>query len=80
MPATRMLPPLTRAPGMRSLIRLKQRSSVDFPQPEGPMKAVISRDGMSRVTSWITCFSPYWKRRFSTEMAGIAADGESLTI
>ncbi len=34
--------PSTRAPGMRSFIRLKERSSVDLPQPLGPMNAVIS--------------------------------------
>ena len=34
--------PSTRAPGMRSFIRLKQRSTVVLPQPDGPMNAVIS--------------------------------------
>ena len=38
-----MPPRVTFAPGMKSFIRLKQRSSVDFPHPEGPMKAVIYR-------------------------------------
>ena len=34
--------PSTRADSMRSFMRLKQRSSVVLPQPDGPMKAVIS--------------------------------------
>src|SRR6266516_304477 len=32
--------PLTVAPGVSSCIRLRQRSSVDLPQPDGPMMAV----------------------------------------
>jgi hypothetical protein len=32
--------PSARWPGYRSNIRLKVRSSVDLPQPDGPMKAV----------------------------------------
>ena len=31
---------MTRAPGMVSFIRLRQRRKVDLPQPDGPMKAV----------------------------------------
>ena len=34
--------PSTRAPSMRSFMRLKQRSTVVLPQPDGPMNAVIS--------------------------------------
>jgi hypothetical protein len=37
-------------------MRLKQRSSVDLPQPEGPMKAVTRFSGISR----FTCLSA-WK-------------------
>ena len=33
--------PSTRVPGIRSFIRLIVRSSVDLPQPDGPMSAVI---------------------------------------
>ena len=32
--------PSTRAPGMVSCMRLRVRRKVDFPQPEGPMRAV----------------------------------------
>ena len=34
--------PSTLAVGMKSFIRLKQRSIVVLPQPDGPMNAVIS--------------------------------------
>ena len=33
--------PSTRVPGIRSFIRLIVRSSVDLPQPDGPISAVI---------------------------------------
>ena len=35
--------PVTRAPGIVSCIRLRQRRNVDFPQPDGPMIAVTDR-------------------------------------
>jgi hypothetical protein len=41
----------TRALSMRSFIRLKHRSTVDLPHPDGPMKAVISCWRISMVTS-----------------------------
>ena len=34
--------PSTRAPGISSCMRLMQRTSVDLPQPDGPMIAVTS--------------------------------------
>jgi hypothetical protein len=37
-----MISPSTRALGMRSFIRFRQRMKVDLPQPDGPMSAVIS--------------------------------------
>ena len=43
--------PVTRAVGMRSFMRLKLRNMVVFPQPEGPMKAVISLVAISIFTS-----------------------------
>ena len=45
-----MTRPVTDAVGIRSFIRLKLRSRVLLPQPEGPMMAVIFRLGTSRVT------------------------------
>ena len=37
--------PSRRVPGIRSFIRLIVRSSVDFPQPDGPISAVMRRGG-----------------------------------
>ena len=45
----RMCPRVIRAPWMTSFMRLRQRSSVLFPQPDGPMNAVICRAGTSRL-------------------------------
>ena len=39
--------PSTRAPGMMSFIRLRQRRNVDLPQPDGPMNAVTRFSGSS---------------------------------
>ncbi len=50
--------PVERAIGIVSFIRLMQRSKVDLPQPDGPMKAVTARSGISRSTSYIACLSP----------------------
>src|SRR4051794_24612237 len=38
-----VIDPVTRAVGTVSCMRLRHRSSVDFPQPDGPMIAVTSR-------------------------------------
>ena len=44
--------PVTRAVGIVSFMRLMQRRKVDLPQPDGPMKAVTARSGMSSETSY----------------------------
>ena len=44
-----MISPSARCSGYSSNIRLKVRSKVDLPHPDGPMKAVTFRSGMSRV-------------------------------
>src|SRR5688572_16768952 len=44
---------------MRSFIRLRQRRKVDLPHPDGPMKAVTCRSGMSRSMPFRACLSPY---------------------
>src|SRR3954451_19986168 len=51
--------PSMRAPGIRSFIRLKQRSSVVLPQPEGPIKAVIRCRGRSMLMSFKASDDPY---------------------
>ena len=43
--------PSTRAPGITSCIRLRERSTVDLPQPDGPMIAVTLRGSMVIDTS-----------------------------
>ena len=43
--------PSTRAPGITSCIRFSDRSTVDLPQPDGPMNAVTLRGGTERLTS-----------------------------
>ncbi len=43
---------------MRSFMRLKQRSSVDLPQPDGPMKAVTRRLGIFIDTLFSAMSSP----------------------
>ena len=50
--------PSTRAVGTRSFMRLIERSSVDLPQPDGPMNAVIRCLGMSIVTSLMARKAP----------------------
>ena len=44
--------PSTRVPVMRSFIRLMLRRSVDLPQPDGPMSAVILLVSNAMVTSF----------------------------
>ena len=51
--------PCAGSPGSRSCMRLIERRKVDFPQPDGPISAVIERGGMSTVMSKSACFSPY---------------------
>ena len=48
---------------IRSFIRLKQRSSVLLPQPDGPIKAVILLRGMSIVMSLSARREPYQTER-----------------
>ena len=43
--------PSTRAPGVTSCMRFSERSTVDLPQPDGPMKAVTLRGGTASSTS-----------------------------
>ena len=50
--------PFTRAEGIVSFMRLRQRRKVDLPQPEGPMNAVTRSSWTSIDTSLSACFSP----------------------
>src|SRR5947209_349264 len=53
-----MSPP-TRAAGMTSCIRFMQRRKVDFPQPEGPIRAVTLFGFISRFMFRMASFLPY---------------------
>ena len=53
---SRLMLPSALCSGYNSNMRLKVRSSVLLPQPDGPMKAVTLRSGMSR----LMCLSA-WK-------------------
>ena len=57
-PPSIRISPVTRQPSMVSFMRLMQRRKVDLPQPDGPMKAVTLRSGMSIETAFSACFSP----------------------
>src|ERR1700716_3605984 len=61
--------PATRAPGVVSCIRFRQRRSVDFPQPDGPMIAVTAPRGSSRLTSPTAWVAPYQADRSSIRTA-----------
>ena len=50
--------PVTWAPGMTSCIRFRVRSTVDLPQPEGPMNAVTDRGSMAIETSFTAWKAP----------------------
>src|SRR5918993_6110531 len=50
--------PSTRANGIVSCIRLRQRNSVDFPHPDGPMIAVTWFVWKSSETSRTACVEP----------------------
>ena len=59
-----------RTPGTRSFMRLSVFRKVDLPQPEGPMRAVISRSPTSSEIFFSALKSPYQRFRFFAEMTG----------
>src|SRR5919112_1931241 len=72
--------PSARAPGTVSCIRLRQRSNVDFPQPEGPMIAVTCPRGTPKEMSRTTRIEPKYASNDSTAIdtsRSIAAEPES---
>src|SRR5439155_22452763 len=58
--------PFTRASGTSSCMRLRQRTKVDLPHPEGPIMAVMLNGAIERFTSWSACLRPYQAFTFST--------------
>src|SRR5215218_73222 len=65
--------PSTRANGMVSCIRFRQRSSVDLPHPDGPMIAVTSLCGKLSETSRTACVEPKYAFSARVSIAGAAA-------
>src|SRR5437870_11845655 len=58
--------PFTRASGTSSCMRLRQRTKVDLPQPEGPIIAVTVCGSTERLISKSACFRPYQASRCCT--------------
>ena len=56
-PSSRILPS-ARAPGISSCMRLMHRTTVDLPEPDGPIIAVTWLGAKSRVTSLTACAAP----------------------
>ena len=50
--------PSTRAPGITSCIRFRDRRNVDLPHPDGPISAVTERAGIVMVTFSTALKSP----------------------
>ena len=63
--------------GTSSCMRFRQRRKVDFPQPLGPMMAVMVRAGMFNETSWMIRFCPYQTLRPDTSKATSGAAAAS---
>src|SRR5258708_7431533 len=63
---SKRISPSTRTLSTRSLSRLKQRSKVDFPQPDGPMNAVTRFSSMPSETRLRARVGPYQSDSAST--------------
>ena len=72
-PRSRISPSM-RTPSIRSLSRLKQRSRVDLPQPDGPMNAVIFFAGISKLDRRA---GPVWRRTTDDRFPGCSTRGRS---
>ena len=70
--------PSWRTLGTKSHMRLNVRSSVDLPQPDGPMKAVQRFLGMERSMPLRAWKSPYQRLRPRTSMRLSAASRAHL--
>src|SRR3954468_15064780 len=65
-------PPMSRSPPVMSSRPTIMRSSVDFPQPEGPTRIMNSPSAMSRLTSLTAGKpSPYFLTMFRISMEAI---------
>src|SRR6266536_594866 len=61
--------PFTRASGTSSCMRLRQRTKVDLPHPEGPIIAVTVWGSTERLISKSACLRPYQASRCCTSKA-----------
>src|SRR6266581_8603575 len=61
--------PVTRASGTSSCMRLRQRTKVDLPHPEGPIIAVTVCGSTERLISKSACLRPYQASRCCTVKA-----------
>src|SRR4051812_35676626 len=70
--SSRLTPSITTLPEEGSSSRLRQRSSVDFPEPDGPMTNTSSRSATTRSTPFRTCRAPkcLWMPSASTTGLG----------
>ena len=60
-------------------MRLRQRSSVDLPQPDGPMYAVTRCFGTDMDTSRSACLAPYQSDRCSISTIGASMIPEAAS-
>src|SRR5882672_11489387 len=80
VPSSRMSPSC-RAPGVRSCRRLMDRRNVVFPQPDGPMSAVMALGGMAHETSCRACVGPYQKLYPLDSRTGVGlSDGRTVGL
>src|SRR5262245_52194150 len=75
----RRMSPLVRTVSIRSFKRLTERSSVDLPQPDGPISAVTLPAGTLSVTSSSARLGPYHRLNLSTSSTGASAASASWT-
>src|SRR2546430_14804743 len=75
---SRMTLPSARAPGSSSWRRLRQRTSVDLPDPEGPISAVTWLGSTDSEMSSIASRLPYQAERFEiSKLAAISSHAPS---
>src|SRR5262245_51050863 len=77
VPPIRIVPAIF-TPSIRSFMRFKQRSSVDLPQPEGPMYAVTRCLGTDIETSLSASLAPYHSERCSISTMGASMIDDAL--
>src|SRR6202035_1846314 len=74
---SRMTLPSARAPGSSSWRRLRQRTSVDLPDPEGPISAVPWLGSTDREMPSMASRLPYQAERFEISKLAAMSDAPS---